>query len=54
MQQAVKQKRLIIVKIAGTENPVDHLTKPLGLAEMSIQIARIGCRLVLNWEMSES
>ena len=42
LQQAVKQKRLTVEKIKGTENPVDHLTKPLGKAEMTVQIAKMG------------
>ena len=54
VQQIIKQKRLSVVKILGTENPVDHLTKPLGIVEMTKQIARMGGRLVSSGDQSES
>ena len=48
VQQALKAGRLQIAKILGTQNPVDHLTKPLGRAEMIRQIQMLGGRVEIN------
>ena len=46
LQQAVRHKRVSIVKVAGTYNPSNHLTKPLSKKVMQEEILRIGGSII--------
>ena len=42
VQQALKDKKFVLRKIAGDKNPADVLTKPLSANEMSAKMEAVG------------
>ena len=46
LQQAVKAKRLVILKIKGRENPADHLTKAISRTETECALKWLGGEIV--------
>jgi hypothetical protein len=42
VQQALKEKKFVLRKIAGDKNPADVLTKPLSASEMGAKMKAVG------------
>ena len=50
VQEAVRRKRLRIIKILGTTNPADILTKPKSMDDIRARLAGIG--VSIDWEVA--
>ena len=48
LQQMVKDRKLEMRKIKGTENPVDILTKPKSLDDIVFLCERCGCEFIVH------
>ena len=54
VQEALRGKRLEILKIGGRENPADIATKPNGLSDTASRLAEVGARVVRRTSSSEA
>ena len=50
LQQEVLNKKVVVSKVAGEENPADLMTKILGMADITSRLAHMNIRIINNGE----
>ena len=46
LQQEVLNKKVVVSKVAGEENPADLMTKILGMADITSRLAHMNIRII--------
>ena len=49
LQQEVLNKKVVVSKVAGDENPADLMTKILGMADITRRLAHMNVRIINDW-----